>query len=644
MVNRSFFCFCAFKQEPPFVVRIIKDERGLERLKVSWGLFLLSTPVFLVPAVNLLLLLVGRLWRREGRAFLSLRTVEFLHYIQLLSAALSLVAVEVLVFTNNFNFAYVRDYSSKGMPWIYKITVLWAGKSVSLLFFIFTYLVVLSLFIRGLRREMKGRFFLLHYIVTLLISLGVAANSPFKLAEGVVADGRGLNPMLRHWAMVLHPPIVYVGAAVSLILCYAAVSFVLSDLDEVEFPYRLFWRWGVLAILFLGLGNILGAIWAYLEQGWGGFWAWDPVENAGLIPMLFAMAMVHGLKVWRREESFLLPSLSAAMFSGFGILYMVYLVRAGALKSVHSYGASPLFFWYTVFLLCFFPFLLWVHWKGSRKLTSLPWKVSEKGAVLIAAFYGFYVSAWITFFGIFYPLVLSRLLRKDVLLSVSYYHYTAMILLMALAWFSAAGLAIYYGVARTWVVVGVSVVFGVFFALFSPFPKWLGFFIGSLAVAAVYALWTFVKVRGRAAVVFAHVGVLLMAVGMAYATNLREEYPFKDGKVGKEEIKVIRIEEVHRETNFRVKEIDFEVGGWRLKAVVFYYRPSPRAPFTVFPAVWVRSNPLYDVYVAVEDEDEEGNPVGRFEIIFLPFWIWAGSLVSCLAMLWILMERRGARG
>ncbi len=267
----------------------------------------------------------------------------------LLAVAIGLLLGALL--TDHFELAYVAAHSSRALPPWLKVSALWGGQEGSLLLWSFLQALVATLF-HGRRSATTSPFRLwtlciLSIIAASFTGVTLLLSNPFGALPVAPADGAGLNPLLRHLGMALHPPALYLGY-VGLAVPYACAlaALITGDLSAWLPAAR---RWTAGAWLFLGLGLLLGARWAYDVLGWGGYWGWDPVENAGLLPWLTATGLLHGALAGRGRR-FAAWNLSLALLSFLLVLFGTYATRSGAIQSVHAYTLSSVGSVYLSFL------------------------------------------------------------------------------------------------------------------------------------------------------------------------------------------------------------------------------------------------------------------------------------------------------
>ncbi|MDV2990319.1 MAG: heme lyase CcmF/NrfE family subunit [Dehalogenimonas sp.] len=274
----------------------------------------------------------------------------------LAATGLITIAVGVLwtaILTHQFNIEYVAQYTSTDMPLVYLISTLWAGNDGSLLFWawllsIFAAIVVLTRHRTGQDLVPIASAVMMFSLVFFLVLLVVVAN-PFDTLSFTPLEGNGLNPLLENIGMVVHPPTLlfgYVGFTVPFAFAIAALVKGRAS-DEWLVLSR---RWALITWLILGLGLVIGMWWAYVELGWGGYWAWDPVENAGLMPWLLATAFLHSIKMQRRRGMFKVWNM-LLIIGTFGLsIFGTFLTRSGLLSSVHTFGETGLEPYFLTFL------------------------------------------------------------------------------------------------------------------------------------------------------------------------------------------------------------------------------------------------------------------------------------------------------
>jgi cytochrome c-type biogenesis protein CcmF len=268
--------------------------------------------------------------------------------------ALGIVTLAYAFITHDFRIRYVARYSDRSMSDGYLFAALWGGQDGSLLWWSF----LLSLYSAACVRWMQGRYRELqpYVIATLMVIISffgilmLFAANPFSTAvSGASVDGEGLNPLLQNYWMIIHPPSLYTGfVGCSVPFAFAIAALVTGRLDnEWIIAVR---KWMLFAWLFLSIGNALGMIWAYEELGWGGYWAWDPVENAACLPWFAASAYVHSTMIQERRNMLKLWNVILICITFLLTIFGTFLTRSGLIASVHAFAQSNIGIFFVWFL------------------------------------------------------------------------------------------------------------------------------------------------------------------------------------------------------------------------------------------------------------------------------------------------------
>jgi cytochrome c-type biogenesis protein CcmF len=265
-----------------------------------------------------------------------------------LIAALMAVASTVMVnafLSDDFTIKYVSRYSDTIQPLFYKLTAYWGGLDGSIMFWV-SLLSVFGTLAVYVNRERHRE--LIPYVVAVIsvvqmffIFLMLVHNNPFGTYIGTPpADGEGLNPLLQNYWMVIHPPTLYVGfVGMTIPFAFCIAALITGHLDDSWL--RAVRRWTMISWLFLSVGLGLGMIWAYEELGWGGYWGWDPVENAGALPWFPATAFLHSVMVQERRSMLRVWNVSLVIITFFLTIFATFMTRSGIVQSVHAFGEDP---------------------------------------------------------------------------------------------------------------------------------------------------------------------------------------------------------------------------------------------------------------------------------------------------------------
>lgn len=278
-------------------------------------------------------------WRQDNGLLRSGRNA-MLGCFLCLSVAMTILWIQLI--RCDFSIQYVVEHTSLDLPLAYRISALWAGAAGSLLLWLWLQVGMLSTAFSSMQ-TLKRVFGAHARIISNLVSVFfllilVLDKNPFTLSDVIPADGAGLNPLLQHPAMVLHPPLLFVGyAAFAVPFAWAFACFKSSD--EVRDPsfFKVARNWALTAWIFLTVGIVLGAWWAYEELGWGGYWAWDPVENSSLMPWLTATALVHSFRIFTPKTRIVIWTEILCLLTFSLCIFGTFLTRYGLVSSVHAF-------------------------------------------------------------------------------------------------------------------------------------------------------------------------------------------------------------------------------------------------------------------------------------------------------------------
>ncbi|MBI2842409.1 MAG: cytochrome c biogenesis protein CcsA [Armatimonadetes bacterium] len=313
-----------------------------------------------------------------------------------------------LILGNHFELEYIFNNSSKALSTYYKVSVFWAGQQGSFLFWALC-AGLLGIFVMLKAREFEPWLMTFWSSMQGLFLILLLIDSPFKLTQAgmEIADGQGLRELLQNPWMAIHPPLVFIG--------YAAMSvpaaFAIAALIKGQFGSwcRTTLVWTVFGWITLGAGIIVGAYWAYEVLGWGGYWGWDPVENASLIPWLTGTALLHGMVAERYRGSFKRANIIMALITFLFVFYATFLTRSDALKdfSVHTFGdariGGPLMFFMGLFLIVSAALSIW-RWKAVQSKPSFT-TIKSKDFAIFLAIITLTASAMFVFVGTSAPII-----------------------------------------------------------------------------------------------------------------------------------------------------------------------------------------------------------------------------------------------
>ncbi len=435
---------------------------------------------------------------------------------------LTLGTLLYLIITHDFTVAYVYSYSSTDLPFGFLVSTLWAGQEGTFLLWVF-YISVMGLVMTKYAGgfEKGNMFFVNLFLLSVLLVL--IKKSPFELMPVFRSEGAGLNPLLQNFWMQIHPPIMFVGFAGALF------PFVFGMTGLVERKYDT-WaesarKWTMFAWVTLGTSLVMGGYWAYVTLGWGGFWAWDPVENSSFIPWIFLAAQVHVLFIKRQRKGLMRFSLIMVCLSFWSVLYGTFLTRSGVLAdfSVHSFvdlGINNFLLGGLFTFLIIGLTLLVYRWKDIKPNPSFSNVVSRSYLVTLGIVILF-VGGLLTLLGTSAPL-LTRVTSNPSAVGLPYYFITmtpvAIIVLMLLGLFPAFRWN--KGVAKPkLLIIGFSAMaITIVVCLLSGFTARLMYLLlfGASAMALIsniYVLYASAREKNFQAGYLAHVGVAIALIG-----------------------------------------------------------------------------------------------------------------------------------
>jgi cytochrome c-type biogenesis protein CcmF len=603
---------------------------------------------------------IGRRWKR--RELLASGRNATIGCLLCLTAAC--VALEILLARSDFSVRYVAENTSRALPFVYKLTALWAGAAGSLLLWLWlqTGFVVLAFtrFNRDSEQFCATARAAANLVAVFFFLVLIFDKDPFGLSVTTPRDGAGLNPLLQHPAMVLHPPALFLGYA-AFAIPYAWVFAALRRDDAGRPPifFSLARHASLFAWMFLTVGIALGAWWAYEELGWGGYWAWDPVENASLIPWLTGTALLHCARTFRAGTKTGLWFMVLALVTFSLCIFGTFLTRYGLVSSVHAFPEPGLGILFLVLLVVIWavgvPLIVRGHLRPGMKAQTqgpgLRFVVWNNWLMVLLAF--------VVLVGTLFPFLSGLVSSQKITLKSDYFtKITAPGGLVLLLLLGICPYLIRHGLGKSWRIVG-AVVTGVVAVLIWILAHHLAIaylvacaFVGISLGADVIQRYAHRGDTGEALPVSAplrwygarivHIGVLLVFVGIAGSGgfDLQKQVALRPGErtqVGKLELAYDGLEAQHG-ANFTAVKADVSVyrGQTRIAqlapAVAFYGQADKRTS-----EVDIRRTLAGDLYLALTEADS-GSKLINLTIYIKPLinWIWIGSGLMVLGTALVL--------
>jgi cytochrome c-type biogenesis protein CcmF len=450
---------------------------------------------------------------------------------------------------NDFSVAYVAKNSNTSLPFIYLISGVWGAHEGSLLLWalllaLWTGAVVL--FSRSVPNEMVARV----VAVMGLVSIGfllfmLLTSNPFDRLMPAPMEGRDLNPLLQDPGLAIHPPMLYMGyVGFSVAFAFALAAMIGGRLDAAWVRWTR--PWTTVAWLFLTLGIALGSWWAYYELGWGGWWFWDPVENASFMPWLVGTALMHSLAVTEKRGTFKAWSVLLAIFAFSLCLLGTFLVRSGVLTSVHAFASDPA---RGVFILAFLVVVVGgslaiYAWRAPQLVSSGRFQLFSRETALLLNNVILVVAAVSVLIGTLYPLAMDALGIGKISVGPPYFNSVFIPLTAPLALLLGVGIMVRWKqdrvarlVKKLGLVAGISLAAGIGSSLFAPqfhlltlFGMTLAFWVVLVSLQGLYERIAGKGVAGLTAVprsfmgmTLAHLGVAIFIIGLTLTTGYSTE-------------------------------------------------------------------------------------------------------------------------
>jgi cytochrome c-type biogenesis protein CcmF len=322
------------------------------------------------------------------------------------TVALIFTAVLCLAYafvSHDFRLRYVAHYSDRSMSLVYLLTALWGGQDGSLLWWLFLMSIYIGVCVFWLgKRYLELQPYVIATLMAVVLFFAVLmafAANPFATSiGGARGDGEGLNPLLQNYWMIIHPPSLYTGfVGCTVPFAFAVAALVTGRLDHEWIVASR--KWMLFALMFLAFGNTLGMIWAYEELGWGGYWAWDPVENAAFMPLLTAAAFVHSVMIQERRGLLKVWNVFLVTLTFLMTIFGTFLTRSGVISSVHAFAQSSIgdyFVWFIALAAAVAATLIFWRWPELR---DLPPSRQLRWAAVLAGWVGLILggpaSAWV---------------------------------------------------------------------------------------------------------------------------------------------------------------------------------------------------------------------------------------------------------
>lgn len=592
------------------------------------------------------------------------------------------------LFISNFDIDYVARYTSYETPTIFKISALWAGQSGSLLFWLF----ILSIFntvtiIQNQDRHLNLMPWVIITMSVIQLFFLILTNfitNPFEptQADFIVQNGNGLNPLLQNITMAIHPPTLYLGyVGFSVPFAFAFSALVNKDIGALWI--RSIRRWTLVSWLFLSVGIILGGWWAYQELGWGGYWAWDPVENASFMPWLTATAFLHSIIVQEKKDMLRVWNMVLIILTFSLCIFGTFLTRSGVMSSVHSFTESslgPVFLSFVFIILATSFGLMFSRMKvlkSPRKIES----VSSRESGFLFNNLIFVVMCFAVFWGTLFPVITEAFNGDKISVGPPFFNQINIPIGLALlaltgigpmlAWKGtsndkliqnfaypiALGLltafALFFLKLTFYTVISFSLCVFVVVAISSEFVKGVRVRKNKFKESIFISLFRMIeKNRSRYGGYIVHLGIVLMFVGFTgHAFDKEKEFGIQVGqseKVANYNFELTRMYEEERSnhyawiTDLRVTGIsgNFITNLRPEKRVYFHKNPdiNKRQPHSELDIYSTFNKDIYSIFSSVSSD----NSIAFVKIMINPLvkWVWIGGYILAFGTIIALWPRK----
>ncbi len=625
-----------------------------------------------VAIVQSILPLAGTFWNRQSWMVFS-RSAAYTQWLLVLA---SYGILTYAFYLNDFSIEYIARTSNLAQPLVYRLSGVWGGHEGSLLLWILmlsSWTALVARFSRGIPRDMVARVLSVLGMVSIgFISFTLYTSNPFARLLQVPLDGQELNPLLQDPGFLIHPPMLYMGyVGFSVVFAFAIAAMLSGKLDTAWARWSR--PWTTVAWLFLTIGIVLGSWWAYYELGWGGWWFWDPVENASFMPWLVGTALIHSLAVTEKRGAFKAWTVLLAILAFSLSLLGTFLVRSGVLTSVHSFASDPergLFI--LRFLIVVIGGSLLLYAFRAHKLTSnVHYRLFSKETSLLLNNILLVVAAFMVLLGTLAPIFMDAI-GKKISVGAPYFDFMFALLTIPLAIVVGIGSTSRWKrdefkrfAPQTLVILAASLVSS---AIFTWILSTDGFEIGGFAGLTLgiwVILWSihsildrlknqddkFTGLRKIPASIWgmsvAHLGMGIFVIGVAHVNTYSQEKdirlkPGETYEMGGYEFSFDGVKKISQD-NYVAHQGSFIVSA--RSGSMFKLKPQKRFYSSGNPMTEAAINTTLrrDVYVSLGDDLNDGSWSVRLYLKSFVACIWLGGLLMALGGLIATADKRYRR-
>ena len=568
-------------------------------------------------------------------------------------------------YTNDFSVLYVAEHSNSQMPVIYRLGAVWGGHEGSLLLWVFllsTWTILVAQLSKALDEFMVARVIgVLGLVMSGLLLFILTTSNPFMRLLPAAQDGRSLYPLLQDPGLVFHPPMLYMGyVGFSVAFAFAIASLLSGRLDAAWARWSR--PWTTAAWVFLTLGIALGSWWAYYELGWGGWWFWDPVENASFIPWLVGTALLHSLAVTEKRGGFKSWTVLLAITAFSLSLLGTFLVRSGVLTSVHAFATDPR---RGIFILIFLALvvgssLVLYAWRAPKSTLGGKFSLSSRETFILLGNVFLVVSAGSVLLGTLYPLLIDALHLGKISVGPPYFNsvfvplMSPLLVLMGIGpWTNWKSSDLPAVVKRLWLAALAAIVAGV------SIPMVMGEFTWLAGLGFLLAFWVIASgclqiirqakagkpTRSFIGMQVAHLGIAVFVIGVTMVGAYQEE---KDVRMSAGETVSVGGYQI------QLQDVNIASGpNYQAMRGTFLLSKNGNFQTTLYPEkrnYFSSSMPMTeaaidvgltrDIYVSLGEVLPDRSWAVR--VYYKPFvdWIWGGCLLMALGGVLAISDKR----
>jgi len=581
----------------------------------------------------------------------------------LLAIAFAILAWSFYI--NDFSVLYVAEHSNSQLPLMYRIGAVWGGHEGSLLLWIFllsTWTILVAQLSKALDEFMVARVIgVLGLVTSGLLLFVLTTSNPFDRLLPAAQDGRSLNPLLQDPGLVFHPPMLYMGyVGFSVAFAFAIASLLSGRLDAAWARWSR--PWTTAAWVFLTLGIALGSWWAYYELGWGGWWFWDPVENASFIPWLVGTALLHSLAVTEKRGGFKSWTVLLAITAFSLSLLGTFLVRSGVLTSVHAFATDPR---RGIFILIFLVIvvgssLTLYAWRAPKSAVGGKFSLSSRETLILLGNVFLVVSAGSVLLGTLYPLLIDALHLGKISVGPPYFNSVfvpimiPLLVLMGVGpWANWKNTDLIAVIKRLWLAGLVAVVAGISIPLVMGQFTWLagvGFLLAFWVIASgclqiVRQAKTGKPTRSFMGMQVAHLGIAVFVIGITMVGGYQEEKDVRMSagdtvSVGGYEIQLQSVAEAPGPNYKAMRGTFLLMKNGSTEATLYPEKRSYFSSTMPMTEAAIDVGLTRDIYVSLGEE--LGDKSWAVRVYYKPFvdWIWGGCLLMALGGVLAISDKR----